>query len=134
MHPWSGLAQHYDMKIETAIQTCIRSMKRFSSTDEVIEAMHVIVQLRASQWPQVSVATGVSENTLPGLVSQCECSIEVIEWLGHERRAINQATLNEVMNENFAKGQDTRFAHTKAWRLYWGAWFLDSCIPLEQRA
>lgn len=119
------------MKIEYAVKLCISSRRRFSTTAEAIEAVRMIAALKPTQWATVGEKSGYGEHVLPGLVTQCGCSGETIDWMNYQVWEINAANLNRVLNKFSKEGNDKGMAYQEEWRLYWGAWFLESRIPLE---
>ena len=121
------------MIIEQALRTCLRSRRRFSSTEAAIKAIRMIATLKPMDWPTVSRNTGFSEHVLPGLVNQCGCSVKVIEWIRGRDWEINVQNLNRVITKYSMEGNDDRKANQDEWQLYWGAWFLESRIPLPPK-
>ncbi|MDX1565701.1 MAG: hypothetical protein R3236_09860 [Phycisphaeraceae bacterium] len=116
-------------KIAKAITLCLNSTRRFDSLPAAHEALNHIATLPVDQWQPLCSDLQIPEQVLSGLVTQCGCALETLEWMKTEGMEQNIDSAHQVVQRFESSGEDARCFHTDPWRLYWGAWFLESKLP-----
>ncbi len=116
-------------KLIKSIRTCLHSTRRFETIRATREALHAIATLPVNDWQKLSSDIRVPEQALCGLITQCSCAIDALKWLESEDIRPKIQAVQEMIKNNERDGQDSSKAHTEPWRLYWGAWFLESKLP-----
>jgi hypothetical protein len=117
------------MKIEQAIRACLHSTKRFKTVRETREACQSIASLPVAEWANVCKQHRIADQVLAGLVTQCGFAVRAMEWVETSGQKPKLDAIQDVLRTLEEAGKDPNASGTDPWRVYWGAWFLETKLP-----
>ena len=117
------------MKIDQAIRACLHSTRRFNTIRETREACRSIATLPVADWADLCKKMRVTDQVLAGLVTQCGFAIQTLNWIEKSGQKARLDVISELLATLEPTSKDPEASGTDPWRVYWGAWFLETKLP-----